>query len=156
VLLCRASYTLGYLPKAWRGVKVVYIPKAGTKDPEQFKSYTHISLTSFLLKTMEKLIDLHIRSKYLVRHPLHKMQFAYQAGKSTVSALHHLVTKIEKALRYKEVVLSAFVYIQGAFDKTGFESKRAAAVSRQLDPEAVEWIIGMLECRMVTAGLGEE
>jgi hypothetical protein len=57
---------------------------------------------------MEKLIDLHIRSKYLVRHPLHKMQFSYQAGKSTVSALHHLVTKIEKALRYKEVALSAF------------------------------------------------
>jgi hypothetical protein len=37
VLLCRDSYTLGYLPKAWRGVKVVYIPKAGTKDPEQPK-----------------------------------------------------------------------------------------------------------------------
>jgi hypothetical protein len=76
VLLCRASYTLGYLTKTWRGVKVVYIPKAGTKDPEQPKSYRPISLTSFLLKIMEKLIDLHIRSKYLVRHPLHKMQFA--------------------------------------------------------------------------------
>jgi Reverse transcriptase (RNA-dependent DNA polymerase) len=82
---------------------VAYIPKAGTKDPEQPKSYRPISLTSFLLKTMEKLIDLHKRSKYLVRHPLHKMQFAYKAGKSTVSALHHLVTKIEKALRYKKV-----------------------------------------------------
>jgi Reverse transcriptase (RNA-dependent DNA polymerase) len=79
--------------------KMVYIPKAGTKDPEQPKSYRFISLTSFLLKTMKKLIDLHIRSKYLVRHPLRKMQFAYQEGQSTVSALHHLVTKIEKALR---------------------------------------------------------
>ena len=38
VLLFRASYTLGYLPKAWRNVRVVYIPKAG-KDPEQPKSY---------------------------------------------------------------------------------------------------------------------
>jgi hypothetical protein len=52
------------------------------------------------------------------------MQFAYQAGKSTVSALHRLVNKIEKALRYKEVALSAFVDIQGAFDNTGFESIR--------------------------------
>jgi hypothetical protein len=76
----RASYMLGYLPKAWRGVKVVFIPKAETKDPEQHKSYRPISLTSFLLKTMEKLIDLHIRSKCLVRHPLHKMQFTYQTG----------------------------------------------------------------------------
>jgi hypothetical protein len=58
--------------------------------------------------------------------PLHKMQFAYQAGKPTVSALHHLVTKIEKALRFKEVALWVFVDIQGAFDNTGFESIRAA------------------------------
>jgi hypothetical protein len=95
---------------------------------------------------MERLIYLHIRSKYLVRHPLHKMQFANQLGKSTVSALHHLLTKIEKLLRYKELALSAFVYIQSAFDY----------MTRQIDPETVEWIIGMLECRIVIAGLGEE
>jgi hypothetical protein len=71
VLLCRASYTLRYLPKAWRGVKVVYVPKAWTKDPKQPKSYRPISLIPFLLKTMEKLIGLHIRLEYLVRHPLH-------------------------------------------------------------------------------------
>jgi hypothetical protein len=33
---------------------VVYIPKAGTKDPEQPLSYRPISLTSFLLKTNGK------------------------------------------------------------------------------------------------------
>jgi hypothetical protein len=100
---------------------VVYIPKARTEDPEQPKSYRLINLTSFLLKTIEKLIDLHlhIRSKYLGRHPL-------QAGKSTVSALHHVVIKIEKALRYKEVAILAFV------KNTGFESTRAAAVQLQL------------------------
>jgi Reverse transcriptase (RNA-dependent DNA polymerase) len=110
LLVCKASYTLRYLP----------IPKAGTKDPEQPKSFRPISLTSFLLKNIEKLIDLHRRSKYLVKHPLHKTQFAYQTGKSTVSTLNHLVAKIEKALRYKEVALSAFADIQGAFDNTGF------------------------------------
>jgi Reverse transcriptase (RNA-dependent DNA polymerase) len=67
-----------------------------------------------------------------------------------------IVTKIEKTLRYKEVALSSFVDIQGAFDNTGFESIRAAAVSTHIDPESVEWIIGMLERRIVTAGLGEE
>jgi Reverse transcriptase (RNA-dependent DNA polymerase) len=67
-----------------------------------------------------------------------------------------LCTKIEKALRNKEAALSAFVDIQGAFDNTRFQSIRAAAVSTQIDPESVEWIIGMLECRIVTAGLDEE
>jgi Reverse transcriptase (RNA-dependent DNA polymerase) len=92
VLIIRTSYALGYLPKAWREVKVVYI----SKDPEQPESYRPISLTSFILKTMEKLTDLHIRTKHLMRQPLHSKQFAYQAGQSTVSALHHLVRKIEK------------------------------------------------------------
>jgi Reverse transcriptase (RNA-dependent DNA polymerase) len=67
--------------------------------------------------------------------------------------LYRIVIKIEQALRYKEVALSAFVAIQGAFDNMGFESTRAAAVSRQIDPKSIEWIIGMLEC---TAGLGEK
>jgi retron-type reverse transcriptase len=52
--------------------------------------------------------------------------------------------------------LRSFVDIQGAFDNTRFESIRAAAISRHIDPESVKWIIGMLECRIVTAGLGEE
>jgi hypothetical protein len=74
----------------------------------------------------------------------------------TISALHHLVTKLEKELKYIEEALSAFVNIQGAIDNMGFESIRAAAVSRQIDPESVELIIGMLECRIVSPGLGEE
>jgi hypothetical protein len=48
------------------------------------------------------------------------------------------------------------VDIQGSFNNTRFESIRAVAVSGQIDPESVEWIIGMLECRIITAGLGEE
>jgi hypothetical protein len=48
---------------AWREVKVVFVPKAGIKyqKPEQFKSnrQTKISLTTLILKAIEKLIDLH-------------------------------------------------------------------------------------------------
>jgi hypothetical protein len=50
---------------------------------------------------MEQLIDLHIRTKHLMRQPLHSKQFAYQAGKSTVSAKHHLVRNIENAIKYR-------------------------------------------------------
>jgi hypothetical protein len=41
VLLCRASYTLGYLSKAWRGVKMVYIPKAGSRILKAYIIYTY-------------------------------------------------------------------------------------------------------------------
>ena len=50
--------------------------------------------------------------------PMHPRQHAYQAGKSTESALHQLVGRIEKALDAKEFALGIFFDIEGAFDIT--------------------------------------
>lgn len=45
-----------YVPRAWREVRVVFIPKPGREDYSAAKAYRPISLTSFLLKTLERLI----------------------------------------------------------------------------------------------------
>ena len=60
--LLRASIALGYIPMVWRDVKVVFILKPGRDSCAQAKSFRPISLTSFLLKLLEKLIDRHIRN----------------------------------------------------------------------------------------------
>jgi len=49
---------------------------------------------------------------------MHPRQHAYQAGKSTESALHQLIGRIEKALDAKEYALGIFFDIEGAFDNT--------------------------------------
>lgn len=56
---------------------------------------------SFLLKTQEKLIDLDYYY-YLPLKLLHFSHHAFQEGKSTDSALHNLVKKIELNLYYKQ------------------------------------------------------
>ena len=48
---------LGYIPQSWTKVKVIFIPKSGKKDKTQPKAYRPISLTSTLLKIMEKILD---------------------------------------------------------------------------------------------------
>lgn len=48
-----ASFALEYIPKSWRLVKVIYIPKSGRRYESLPKSYRPISLASFLLKTVE-------------------------------------------------------------------------------------------------------
>jgi hypothetical protein len=88
VRIFRASLTAGYVPTAWRQVKVVFIPKPGRNTYSGPKDYRPISLTSFLLKTMERLVDRHLRNVMLVLPLLHPNQHAYQAGKSTETALH--------------------------------------------------------------------
>jgi hypothetical protein len=85
----------GFIPTAWRQVKVTFIPKPGKHDYTAAEAYRPISLSSFLLKTMEKLIDRYIRDGALKIHPLHRNQHACQLGKSTETALHNVVTRIK-------------------------------------------------------------
>ncbi|CAG9829773.1 unnamed protein product [Diabrotica balteata] len=84
------------------------------------KAFRPISLTSFLLKTMERLCERYIRMKVMVHNPLHPNQHAYTSGRSTDSALHHVVGKNERSLDNKESTLGLFIDIEGAFDETTF------------------------------------
>jgi hypothetical protein len=69
--LLRASLALGYIPISWTHIRVVFMPKPG-KPLSQVKSLRPISLMSFILKTLEKLLSRHIRDGVLVEKPLHQ------------------------------------------------------------------------------------
>ena len=58
-------------------------------------------------------MDKYIRDEFLKDSPLNRNQLAYQSGKSTETALHSLVTLIEKSLSYQETALCAFLDIEG-------------------------------------------
>jgi hypothetical protein len=141
---------------AWRQVRVTYIPKPGKLDYTEGKSYHPIDLSSFLLKTMEKLVDRYIRDCELRIHPLHRNQHAYQVGKSTETALHNVVTLIENAIQYKDFVLGGFLDIEGAFDRTSFETIIQDAGIHGFEPAICKWICAMLENRNIIATLSGE
>jgi len=107
-----ASLALGYIPQIWRTSRVTFMLKPGKMEYTIAKSYRPISLTSFLLKGLEKLVDRYLRSGPLVYVPIHPRQHAFQAdqaGKSTESALHQLVGRIEKVFDAKEHSLGVFL-----------------------------------------------
>ena len=56
LMLLTPSLALGYIPISWRHIRVVFIPKPEKPLP-QAKSLRPISLTSFILTTLEKLLD---------------------------------------------------------------------------------------------------
>jgi hypothetical protein len=64
----RACMGYGFIPTAWKQVKVTFIPKPMKLDYTETKAYHPISLSSFLLKTMEKLVDGHIRDAALKKY----------------------------------------------------------------------------------------
>ena len=71
LMLLRASLALGYISMSWRHTRVVFIPKPG-KPLTQAKSLRSISLMTFILKILEKLLDRHIRGGVLVEKPFHQ------------------------------------------------------------------------------------
>jgi hypothetical protein len=72
--------------------KVTFIPKPRNASYTEAKAYHPISLSSFLLKTMEKLEDRYIRNEVIRTSPLHRKQFAYQVEKSIETAFHNIIT----------------------------------------------------------------
>jgi hypothetical protein len=113
VRIFRACLAPSYVPAMWRQVKVVFKPKPGRNSYSGPRDYRPVSLTSFLLKTMERLVDRYLRDKVLAFMPLHPNQHAYQAGKSVETALHQLVVRVEKALDQQEIDLGTFLDIEG-------------------------------------------
>lgn len=154
VRIYRACLAFKYTPVSWREVKVIFIPKPGRTDYSLPKSYRPISLTSFLLKGLERLCDREIRDTVLVLHPLHPNQHAYIPGRSTESALHCVVNRIQKSLDTKMSTLGVFIDIEGAFDKTTFESIDIALHSHAVPNTLIEWIKHMLKWRAITINIG--
>jgi hypothetical protein len=90
-----ASIAQCYIPKPWRNVKTIIIPKQGRTSYESAKSYRLISFTSFFLKTLGRPVDQYIRTGPIKLNPLHDSEHAYQREKSCETALHDLVSRVE-------------------------------------------------------------
>ncbi len=92
---------MAYVPLRWRDTKVIFIPKSGKISHTAPGDFRPISLSSFLLKTLERMIDLYQRETIDLKM-LSARQHAYSKGRSTETALHELVRTIEKLNSVKE------------------------------------------------------
>jgi len=133
IRIFRACLATGYVPAMWCQVKVVFIPKPSSNSYCGPKDFRPISLTLFLLKTMQRLVDRFLRDEILLLKPLHPNQHAYQAGKSMEMALHQLMVKVEKALNLQEIALGIFLDIEGSFNNTSYDSMCATLAEHGVD-----------------------
>jgi hypothetical protein len=92
-----ASITLEYSPKSWRGANVIFIPKIGKPSYTEPGSFRPISLTSFVLKSLEKLVYWQINDTALTESPYSDDQFAFRSGCSTENAISAVTDIIEKS-----------------------------------------------------------
>ena len=98
----RASISLGYVPKALRACKVVFIPKPGKPDYTNPKAYRPITLTSCIFKVLERIVLQELETTDMAANPLNQNQHAFRKGSSCDSALSDMVNDIEKSIHRDE------------------------------------------------------
>ena len=128
--ILRECIVTGHTPLRWKKVRVLFITKPGKKSYSDFKEFRPISLTSFFLKTLERLVD-------------------KQVEKSTKSALHSVVNFIENKLLDKKVVAGAFIDIEGFLNCTFKRAISETCQDHQISIDLSEWIMGLLESRLL-------
>ncbi|XP_069968700.1 uncharacterized protein [Bactrocera oleae] len=97
---------------------------------------------------MEKIIDHETRLKVLKAAPLHANQHAFRVGRSTNTALYQLNSEIRSSLDGGEVLICAFLDIEGAFDNTSHESVSRALEERSVAAPVRRWVEAVLRKRI--------
>ena len=146
--------TEGRVPTKWTESRVAFIPKPGKDDYMDPKSYRPISLTSFFLKGLERLILWDLQVTVEKNKPMHPNLFSYREGKSTEDALHLVVHKIETAIQTQKVAVAMFLDIEAAFNNATFGSMREVLVEKGVVMPLIDWITFTLENRVATAQQG--
>jgi hypothetical protein len=70
--------------------------------------------------------------------------------------LHNVVTHAEYTIDHKDITLGAFLDIEGAFDRTSFDTIKHAAERHGIEPAICRWICAMLKSRNISATLAGE
>ena len=146
--LYKAIMTIGYSPKRWCISKVIFLQKPGKSDYSDPKSYRPISLMTFLLKGLERLVFWEINNTALKDKPLSKQQHAFRKGYSCQTAISDLVDNIESNILRNKLYMSTFLDIAGAFDNCRYPSIISAMEKRGINQKIIKWYDQFLNSRI--------
>ena len=135
----KASVALGVLPTKWLEVKVIYIPKPGKDSYDVPRSFRPISLMSFLMKGLERLMLWHYETEVLDDKPFHRNQHGFRKGMSCDTAISQVSEEIEKAFQQGDSVMLVDLDIKGAYDNLTYTDIVEALQKRGAPREYVKW-----------------
>ena len=125
-VIFQACLRHSYVPLAWKKGTGIFFPKPGKESYFEAKTFRMVTLTSFQLKWLQRLILYLIHEDNNVQAKLSASQYGFRAGVSTETALHEFVRRVEHCFVRKKRCLSIFLDIVGAFDNVTFRSFVAA------------------------------
>jgi hypothetical protein len=145
IALFNLSLQLGRIPQAWKGSRVVPIPKiSAPKSPD---NYRPISLLSVLSKVLERHVY-NLIANHLEANPLSDSQWGFRFGRSTVSALLTVVDDWLRILEDGKEICAIFFDYRKAFDSVPHRPLMEKLFSLNLNPFLTRWISDYLTSRL--------
>ena len=114
--LINAAFRLKYVPRLWKVVEVIMIPKPG-KPLHEAALYRPISLLPVMSKFFKKLLIKRLKPIIERKNLIPNHQFGFRSKHSTIEQVHRITSIIENTLQEKKVCSALFLDVAQAFDK---------------------------------------
>lgn len=110
------SWQEGNVPQVWKEATMIPVYKKG-KDRKKASSYRPISLTSCVVKTMERIVNRRLLWYLETNHILAPEQAGFRQFHSTEDQATYLSQEVEDAFQAQKLVFTVWIDLQKAFDK---------------------------------------
>jgi len=147
------SLSSGKIPTSWSTMKTVFIPKIGKNQFNVPKAFRPITLSSFMLKALERILQWYIKDAH-TQTPLYA-QHAYTEGLSTETALSAFINEVESALHRGQYTLAVSLDCSGAFDRISFDSATEALREQGTPESIIRWYSNVLRNRARNLHVGD-
>ena len=146
------SWEEGKLPQIWREATMIPILKKG-KDPKKASSYRPISLTSCVVKTMERVVNERLRWYLETANLLAPEQAGFRQFRCTEDQATYLSQEVEDAFQEQKLVFASWIDLQKAFDKVWMEGLLVKLLRNGVVNNMFSWIKSYLYNRRARVSL---
>ena len=129
----------GVHPQIWQEATMIPILKKG-KDPKKANSYRPVSLTSCVVKTMERIVNERLKWYLETKDLLAPEHAGFQQFRSTEDQATYLSQEIEDTFQEQKLVLVSWIDLQKAFDKVWMEGLLVKVWRNGIASNMFNWI----------------
>jgi len=142
----KLSWEQGALPQIWKEATMMPIHKKG-KDPKEPSSYRPISLTSCVVKTLERIVNDRLKWYLESKHLLAPEQARFRQCRSTEDQATLLSQEVEDAFQEQKLVMTTWIDLQKAFDTVWTDGLLVKLLNARITSKMYNWIKSFLHNR---------